>query len=72
VRTEVAGLYLTGSNSGGHGISGVIKGGIGTVSAITGRNLFAEVQAGDVFGDPSPLSAHGPGWDAWESSRISD
>jgi all-trans-retinol 13,14-reductase len=72
VRTEVAGLYLTGSNSGGHGISGVIKGGIGTVSAITGRNVFAEVQAGAVFGDPSHLSAHGPGWDAWESSRISD
>ncbi|MCK6563375.1 MAG: NAD(P)/FAD-dependent oxidoreductase [Dehalococcoidia bacterium] len=72
-KTEIDGLYLTGASTGtGHGISGVIKGGIATASTVAGRDLMAEVRSGTRFVDPARLPAHGPQWDPWEASRISD
>ncbi len=68
--TEVEGLYLAGaSTTFGHGIVGVMRGGVGTASAVLGRDLMKEVEAGAVFGDPSKLAGGGPGWDPWEASR---
>ncbi len=69
-KTEIEGLYLAGASTVfGHGIAGVIRGGVGTASLVAGRDLLAEVAAGAVFGDPSKLTAGGPGWDPWEASR---
>ncbi len=69
-RTSIRGLYLTGhSTPWGHGVVGVMTGGVGAASAVLGRNLRAQIRSGRVFGDPSRLSAGGPGWDALEASR---
>lgn len=68
--TEVAGLYLVGANTqSGHGISGVIKSGVGCASAITGRDLTREAAEGAVFSPPDRLKPDPPGWDPWEASR---
>jgi phytoene dehydrogenase-like protein len=68
--TEVAGLYLVGANTqSGHGISGVIKSGVGCASAITGRDLTREAAEGAVFSPPDRLAPDPPSWDPWEASR---
>jgi all-trans-retinol 13,14-reductase len=69
-RTEVQGLFLAGASTVfGHGIVGVMRGGVGTASAVLGRDLWEEVRSGAVFGDPLRLRAGEPGWDPWEASR---
>jgi phytoene dehydrogenase-like protein len=68
--TEIPGLFLAGaSTQNGHGISGVIRSGTVTAGAVLERDLLAEAAAGAVFGDPSKLTAGGPGWDPWAASR---
>jgi hypothetical protein len=52
-----------------HGIAGVMRGGVGCASAVLDRDLWSEVTAGRVFGDPAKLSGGGPDWDPWEASR---
>jgi phytoene dehydrogenase-like protein len=69
-KTEIEGLFLAGASTVfAHGIAGTLRGGVGTASAVLGRDLWAEVQSGAVFGDPSKLTGGGPGWDPWEASR---
>ncbi|OGO52709.1 MAG: hypothetical protein A2148_11150 [Chloroflexi bacterium RBG_16_68_14] len=69
-KTEIEGLYLAGASTlFGHGIVGSMRGGVGCASVVLGRDLMAEVEGGQVFGDPSKLTAGGPGWDPWEASR---
>lgn len=69
-RTKIEGLFLAGASTVfGHGIVGVMRGGVGTASAVLDRDLWTEVQAGAVYGDPSRLRAGEPGWDPWEASR---
>ena len=69
-RTPIRGLILGGvSSRRGHGILGAMAGGVESASAMSGRNLRAEVTAGEVFGDPSKLTAGGKGWDALEACR---
>ncbi len=68
--TEIPGLYLAGASTmSGHGIGGVMAGGLACASAVLGRDLGREIAAGAVFGDPAKLAAGGPGWDPWEHSR---
>ncbi len=68
--TEIDGLFLAGASTiFGHGISGVMRGGVGCASAVLGRDLQSEVEAGRVFGDPAKLSGGGPDWDPWQASR---
>jgi len=68
--TEIEGLYLTGASTmSGHGIVGVMRGGLLSAGAVLGRDLKAEIDAGHVLGDPSLLSAGGPGWDPLKASR---
>lgn len=68
--TGIKGFYLGGvSTRSGHGIFGAMTGGVATASAVLGRNLRAEVAKGEVFGDPSALTAGGEGWDALEACR---
>ncbi len=68
--TEIPGLFLAGASTmQGHGIGGVMAGGIACASAVLGRDLSGEVVAGKVFGDPSRLTGGGPDWDPWEASR---
>jgi phytoene dehydrogenase-like protein len=69
-KTDIEGLYLAGASTVfGHGIAGVMRGGVGVAGVVLNRNLFAEMEEGRVFGDPSKLTAGGPGWDPWEASR---
>lgn len=69
-RTDIEGLYLSGASTrSGHGIVGVMNGGLASASAVLGRNLRAEVADGAVFGDPEALTAGGEGWDALEACR---
>jgi len=69
-RTAIEGLYLAGvSTRRGHGIVGAMLGGRDAAGAVLGRNLQAEVDSGEVFGDPSKLTAGGEGWDALEACR---
>ena len=69
-KTEIDGLYLAGASTVfAHGIAGVMRGGVGCASAVLGRDLQSEVDAGRVFGDPAKLSGGGPDWDPWQASR---
>lgn len=69
-QTEIEGLYLAGASTVfAHGIAGVMRGGVGCASAILGRDLQSEVEAGKVFGDPAKLTGGGPDWDPWQASR---
>jgi phytoene desaturase len=69
-RTEVPGLHLVGASTlFGHGIAGVMFGGLACASSVLERDLRSEVAAGTVFGDPSRLTAGGPGWDPLEACR---
>jgi all-trans-retinol 13,14-reductase len=71
-KTAIKGLYLAGASTiFCHGIVGTINGGMGTAGAVLGRDLNAEVKAGRVFGDPSRLTAGGPGWDPLMASKPS-
>jgi all-trans-retinol 13,14-reductase len=69
-QTEIEGLYLAGASTVfAHGIAGVMRGGVGCASAILGRDLQSEIEAGRVFGDPAKLTGGGPDWDPWQASR---
>ncbi len=69
-KTEIEGLFLAGASTVfAHGIAGTMRGGVGCASAVLGRDLWAEIEAGRVFGDPGRLSGGGPGWDPWAASR---
>lgn len=70
VTTEIEGLYLAGASTVfGHGVGGAMRGGVGCAGAVLGRDLFAEIEGGQVFGDPSKLTGGGPDWDPWEACR---
>lgn len=69
-QTEIKGLYLVGASTMfGHGVAGVMYGGLGTAGAILGRDLRKEIERGRVFADAAKLTAGGPGWDPFQASR---
>ncbi len=69
-KTKISGLYLTGASiQWCHGIAGTMNGGVGTASAILGRDLHRDIRSGRVFGDPTKLTAGGEGWDPLAASR---
>lgn len=64
VRTEVDGLYLAGASTVFlYGVAFTMRGGVGTASAILGRDLMQAFHAGEVLADPQALPDHGPDWD---------
>jgi phytoene dehydrogenase-like protein len=68
--TRIRGLYLTGGGTRWcHGIMASMAGGVGTAGAVLDRDLFAAIRSGAVFGDPSRLTAGGPGWDPLADCR---
>ncbi|MEU7525019.1 NAD(P)/FAD-dependent oxidoreductase [Saccharothrix sp. NPDC042600] len=68
--TGIGGLYLTGAGTVFcHGIVNVMNSGVGTASAVLGRDLLTEVKAGRVYGDPTRLTAGGPDWDPLTASK---
>ncbi len=69
-RTPIEGLTLAGvSTRRGHGIVGAMAGGMEAAAVVLGRDLRKELAKGKVFGDPTKLTAGGPGWDALEACR---
>jgi len=68
--TEVPGLYLCGASTpSGHGIGGVLSGGVAAASAILERDLYRDVVKGAVFGDPDRLPPVRDDWDPWRESH---
>lgn len=68
--TEIPGLYLAGASTVfGHGIAGVMRGGVGTASAVAGSELLRDVAAGNPIGKPAELPVRPEAWDAWDASR---
>jgi all-trans-retinol 13,14-reductase len=68
--TEIGGLYLCGASApAGHGIGGVLRGGVAAASAILGRDLMREVVKGDILGDPDRLPPVTSDWDPWRVSH---
>lgn len=64
VRTEIDGLYLAGASTVFlYGIAFTMRGGVGTASAIVGRDLMRAFHDGEVIADPRALPDHGPDWD---------
>lgn len=69
-RTPVEGLFLAGASARrGHGIVGVMAGGVDAASAVLGRDLGREFAAGTVLGDPADVTWGGEGWDPLEACR---
>jgi all-trans-retinol 13,14-reductase len=69
-RTEVPGLFLCGASTpSGHGIGGVLAGGVAAAAAALERDLYREVVKGTVFGDPDRLPPVEDDWDPWRASH---
>ena len=63
-KTEIAGLYLTGAClPWGPGVIGAMLSGVAAASAVLGRALAREINAGRVFADPARLPVRDPSWD---------
>ncbi|MCE5290994.1 MAG: NAD(P)/FAD-dependent oxidoreductase [Nocardiaceae bacterium] len=72
VTTHIPGLYLTGGSTRYmFGIAATLYGGIGTASAILGRDLESEIRAGVVFANDELLTAGGTDWDPLIASKPS-
>lgn len=70
VRTDVAGLYLAGASTVFlYGVAFTLRGGVGTASAILGRDLMQAFHGGEVIVDRAALPDHGPDWDPFMVSR---
>ena len=68
--TEIPGLFLCGaSTSSGHGIGGVLRGGVITAGAILETDILKAVLRGEVFGDRNLLPELREDWDAWQVSQ---
>jgi all-trans-retinol 13,14-reductase len=68
--TEVGGLYLCGASApAGHGIGGVLRGGVAAASAILERDLMRDVVKGQVLGDADRLPPLADEWDPWRQSH---
>lgn len=64
VTTPIGGLYLAGASTVFmYGVAFTMRGGVGTASAILGRDLMRDFHAGRVIADPAALPEHGPDWD---------
>lgn len=70
VTTEIGGLYLAGASTAFlYGVAFTLRGGVGTASAILGRDLFREFHQGQVLADRSALPVHGADWDPFQACR---
>jgi all-trans-retinol 13,14-reductase len=70
-RTAIRGLFLAGTSTAwGPGTEGSMLSGLHAASAITGRNLQAEIRAGVVLADRSRFSVWGPDFDPYNATRM--
>ena len=71
--TEIRGLFLVGASTRWcHGVMGAMNGGVGTASAVLGRDLRQELKRGRRYADPvvaSGLIEDAPRWDPLVVSR---
>lgn len=70
-RTGIKGLFLAGTSTAwGPGTQGSMLSGLHAASAITGRNLQAEIRAGVVLADKSKFSTWGKDFDPYKATRM--
>jgi phytoene dehydrogenase-like protein len=68
--TEIPGLYLCGASApSGHGIGGVLRGGVLAAAAVVEKDLMRQVLSGDVLGDRDRLPTPYEDWDPWRTSH---
>lgn len=68
--TAIPGLFVAGTSTAwGPGTTGAMMSGVHAAGAVLGRDLFAEVQAGAVFGDTSSLAPEPANWDPLAAAR---
>jgi phytoene dehydrogenase-like protein len=68
--TEIPGLYLCGASApSGHGIAGVMRGGLIAAGAVLETDLLRLVRSGEVFGDREQLPPLRDDWDPWRDSH---
>jgi len=69
-RTEIPGLFLCGASCpAGHGIGGVLAGGVSAASAVLDTDLVRRIVGGEVLGDASRLPPLQADFDPWEESH---
>jgi all-trans-retinol 13,14-reductase len=69
-RTSVPGLFLTGASTRmGHGIAGVMLGGVATAGAVVGRDLLGVISSGAVLADRTRLRDPSAPWDPLLASK---
>ncbi len=68
--TEIPGLFLCGaSTASGHGIAGVMRGGVIAAGLILETDLLKAALRGEVFGDRNLLPELQEDWDAWRACQ---
>jgi all-trans-retinol 13,14-reductase len=68
--TEIPGLYLCGASApSGHGIGGVLLGGVAAAAAALQKNLMKKILSGEVLGDRDRLPPLRDDWDPWRESH---
>jgi phytoene dehydrogenase-like protein len=69
-QTEIPGLFLCGASTpSGHGISGVMRGGVIAAGAVIETDLLRLVRSGEVLGDRQSLPPLRDDWDPWRESH---
>ena len=64
--TEIGGLFLCGASApSGHGIGGVLRGGVAAAAAVLEQNVWRKVISGEVLGDQDRLPPVREDWDPW-------
>jgi phytoene dehydrogenase-like protein len=68
--TEIPGLFLCGASApSGHGISGVMRGGVVAAGAVIETDLVRLIRSGEVLGDRQQLPPLRDDWDPWRESH---
>ncbi len=69
-QTEIPGLFLAGASTpSGHGIAGVLAGGLATAGAVLETDLRRRVLDGEILGDRDLLPLLRDDWDPWRESH---
>ncbi len=68
--TDVPGLFLCGASApSGHGIGGVLRGGVAAAGAALQQDIVSRINRGEILGDADRLPPLREDWDPWRESH---